>query len=107
MGATSRQVSACFCFQGLLIGVTGTILGFALGFLVLAFRTQITQAISSIMGVSSSMKEIYAFSYLPVHIVPFDLVVISTLSMLVAVLAGLIPAIRAGKLKPVEALRSE
>lgn len=107
MGATSRQVSACFCFQGLLIGVTGTVLGFALGFLVLAFRTQITQGISSIMGVSSSMKEIYAFSYLPVHIVPLDLVIISTLSILVAVLAGLIPAFRAGKLKPVEALRSE
>lgn len=107
MGATSRQVSACFCFQGLLIGVTGTIAGFALGFLVLAFRTQITQAISSVMGVSSSMKEIYAFSYLPVHVVAIDLVVISTLSILVAVLAGLIPAYRAGKLKPVEALRSE
>lgn len=107
MGATSRQVSACFCFQGLLIGVTGTILGFALGFLVLAFRAQITQAISSIMGVSNSMKEIYAFSYLPVHIVPLDLVIISTLSILVAVIAGLVPAYRAGKLKPVEALRSE
>jgi len=107
MGATSRQVSACFCFQGFLIGISGTIAGFALGFLVLAFRTQITQVISKIMGVSDSMKNIYAFSYLPVHIVPFDLIVISTLSILVAVLAGLIPAYQAGKLQPVEALRSE
>lgn len=107
MGATSRQVSACFCFQGLLIGISGTIAGFALGFLVLAFRTQITQIISRVMGVSDSMKNIYAFSYLPVHIVPFDLIIISTLSILVAVLAGLIPAYQAGKLLPVEALRSE
>lgn len=107
MGATPRQVSACFCFQGLLIGVTGTIAGFGLGFLVLAFRTQITQAISAVMGVSDSMKEIYAFSYLPVHIVAQDLAIISVLSISIALLAGLIPADRAGKLKPVEALRSE
>ena len=107
MGATSKQVSACFCFQGLLIGIVGTMVGFAMGFLVLAFREEITKAISAVMGVSDSMKEIYAFSYLPVHIVGTDLTLIACLSVLVAVLAGLIPAYRAGKLKPVEALRSE
>lgn len=107
MGATPREVSACFCLQGLFIGVSGTVAGFGLGFVLLGFRTQITKAISWTMGVSDSMKEIYAFSYLPVHVVPYDLVVISVLSIIVAVLAGLIPAYRAGKLEPVEALRSE
>jgi len=53
------------------------------------------------------MKEIYAFSYLPVHVVPSDLIIISVLSILVALLAGLVPAYRASKLEPVEALRKE
>ncbi len=107
MGATPRQLAACFCAQGLIIGVAGTGLGIGLGFLLLRFRNDITATISEIMSVADSMNQIYGFSYLPARVETFDLVVISILSIVIATLAGLIPAYKASRLNPVEALRSE
>jgi len=107
MGASDKLIAACFCLQGLFIGISGTVVGFGLGFTLLGFRNEITQGISSLMGLGDSMAQFYMFSYLPVHIEVSDLVLIALLSVLVATLAGLIPAYKASKLKPVEALRSE
>ena len=49
----------------------------------------------------------YQFSSLPAHTESKDVIIIIVFSILAATLAGLIPAWRAAKLKPVEALRSE
>ena len=52
-------------------------------------------------------KAIYSFSELPALIVPGDIGIICGGSLLICVLAGLLPAWNAGRLKPVEALRHE
>ena len=52
-------------------------------------------------------KSIYGFDKLPALIVPRDLLLICGSAWLVCILGGLIPAWRAGRLKPVEALRYE
>jgi lipoprotein-releasing system permease protein len=49
----------------------------------------------------------YQFSSLPAHTVTKDVVLIVVFSLIASTLAGLIPAWRAARLKPVEALRSE
>ena len=49
----------------------------------------------------------YQFSNLPAHTEPKDVAIIVVFSIIASTLAGLIPAWRAAKLKPVEALRSE
>ncbi len=107
MGATPRQLAACFCFQGMIIGVAGTLLGIGFGRTLLYFRNDITSTLSSLLSVSDSMNQIYGFAYLPARVQSGDLIVISLLSILIATLAGLVPAYKASKMNPVEALRSE
>ena len=49
----------------------------------------------------------YQFSSLPAFTETKDVVIIIVFSLVAATVAGLIPAWRAARLKPVEALRSE
>jgi lipoprotein-releasing system permease protein len=91
----------------MIIGVAGTLLGIGLGRTLLYFRNDITSTLSSLLSVSDSMNQIYGFAYLPARVQPGDLIVISLLSILIATLAGLVPAYKASKMNPVEALRSE
>ncbi|MDQ8185207.1 ABC transporter permease [Pelagicoccus sp. SDUM812002] len=107
MGATSQQIIACFCLQGFSVGVVGTAIGFALSFALLSARETIIDAIFSVIGGKEQTMQFYFFSELPVHYKPVDLIVIAVLSISIATLAGLVPSIKAGLLKPVEALRSE
>ncbi len=107
MGATSRQIIACFCLQGFSVGVVGTAIGFILSFSLLSVRETIIDAIFSVIGGKEQTMQFYFFSELPVHYKVGDLVVIAVLTISIATLAGLVPSIKAGLLKPVEALRSE
>ena len=52
-------------------------------------------------------KKVYGFGDLPALISAHDVAIICISSFVICVLGGLLPAIRAGRLKPVEALRYE
>jgi lipoprotein-releasing system permease protein len=107
LGATPRQVAACFCFQGVIIGVTGTVAGLALGFTVVHFRNDLVAGFTRLTGSEEALQRFYQFSQLPAHLSGQDLALIIGSALLVSTLAGLLPAWRAARLKPVEALRSE
>ena len=55
----------------------------------------------------AALLRFYQFSNLPLSYSVHDFVLIVTSSVVIATLAGLLPAWRAARLKPVEALRSE
>jgi len=107
MGGKARQVAACFCVQGLLIGAGGTLAGLALGFGLLHYRNAIVSLIAGLTMGREVFVKFYQFSNLPAHTETKDVVIIIVFSVLASTLAGLIPAWRAARLKPVEALRSE
>jgi lipoprotein-releasing system permease protein len=50
---------------------------------------------------------VYGFNDLPAIILPRDVAIICLSSFVICILGGVLPAIRAGRLKPVEALRYE
>ena len=107
LGASSFQVAACFCVQGLFIGILGTTLGLLGGFAALAVRNDVVLGIARLTQRQEVLQRFYQFSSLPSHTAPKDVVLIVTLTIVISTLAGLVPAWRAARLKPVEALRSE
>jgi len=107
LGAKPSQVAACFCFQGVIIGVVGTITGVLFGYTVVYFRNDLVAGFTKLTGSAEALERFYQFSQLPAHLAGSDLALIVTCALVVSTLAGLVPAWRAARLKPVEALRSE
>jgi lipoprotein-releasing system permease protein len=99
MGATAKTIQRVFMFQGLIIGLTGTILGDALGI-----------GISWLLNAYKLIRleaEIYSIPYVPFHIRVWDVVLVSGTALLISYLATIYPARNAAKLDPVEVLRYE
>lgn len=107
MGGRARAVAGSFCVQGLFIGLAGTAVGLAGGFALLHWRNAIVHLIARFTMGEATFVKFYQFSDLPAHTAPRDVVLIVVFSIFASTLAGLIPAWRAARLKPVEALRSE
>ncbi len=99
LGASNKSVLKLFMFEGLLVGVTGTLLGIVIGLAVcyLQIRYQ----------VFSLDPNVYIIPAIPVDIRWTDFLSIGFASMLLSSLAALYPARRAARLLPVEAIRWE
>ena len=106
LGASNGQVSFVFLIQSAVVGLLGTGMGIAMGLLVLKYRNQFLGFLRG-HDVELFPEKLYGFRELPAQVVPGDLVVICGVSILICLLAGLLPAWNAARLRPGEALRSE
>jgi lipoprotein-releasing system permease protein len=107
LGAKPRHIAACFCAQGLFIGILGTLFGLVLGFAALSVRNDIVLGLARVTQRQEVLERFYQFSELPAHSSAGDVLLIVVLTVCISTLAGMLPAWRAARLKPVEALRSE
>jgi lipoprotein-releasing system permease protein len=107
LGATRLQISGIFLFQSAIIGVIGVASGFGLGMLAVTYRNEFLHFMRRATGWELFPASIYGFGELPAVITPRDIAVICGCSFVICILGGVLPAIRGGKLKPVEALRYE
>jgi lipoprotein-releasing system permease protein len=107
IGATRGQVLWLFLSQSLLVGSVGVTVGFGFGMLALSYRNEFLHVMRRWTGMELFPAEIYEFSELPARIVPWDIAIICGSALVICMLAGLVPAWIAGRLKPVEALRHE
>jgi len=107
LGATSRQLILLFFSQSLAIGLLGVLSGFGLGLLAVSYRNDFLFFMRRATGFELFPASIYGFAELPALVLPADLAVICGGSLVICLLAGVLPAWNAGRLKPVEALRNE
>jgi len=99
MGATRGMIRRIFMLQGTIIGVVGTVCGYAFG-ITLSLLLKKYQFIKLPPGV-------YALDHLPVLLNPLDIAIVGGSAMLLSFLATIYPARQAARLEPAEALRYE
>ena len=107
LGATDSQISLVFLSQAALVGAIGDLAGYGLGMLALAYRNEFLHFMNHMTGFELFPAAIYQFTELPALIVRQDILLICGSAWVICTLGGVIPAWRAGRLKPVEALRYE
>jgi len=99
MGAKRRQIRGIFMFQGVLIGVIGTVAG-----LILGYGVAIAGAKYHFVALSA---EVYSIDYLPFAPRLIDGVLIAAVALLISFVATLYPSWSAARVLPAEALRYE
>lgn len=106
LGGTTGGILSIFLRSGLLIGLVGGALGVVLGLFVTAHANTINRTLES-MGIPIFPPNIYLFREIPTHVDPASVAGIAVGSAVIAFLAGLLPALRAARMDPVNALRYE
>jgi lipoprotein-releasing system permease protein len=107
LGATDLQVAGLFLSQSGFVGVVGVLAGLGLGILAIAYRNEFLRFMNHLTGFELFPASIYGFGELPALIAPGDVALICGSAFVICLLGGFVPAWRAGRLKPVEALRYE
>lgn len=107
LGARPASVALLFVGQSAVVGVLGVASGFVLGMLALHYRNEFLHFMNNRLGFDLFPASIYQFAGLPARIVPSDVAIICGGSLVICLLAGVVPALRAAWLQPVQALRNE
>lgn len=106
-GMSSSQIRRVFMVQGTIIGFIGTIMGALLGVLLASNVEKIIEFFESLFNVQLLPAEVFYSSRIP-SVVDYDQVIfITVVSFVFAILATLYPASRAAKVQPAESLRYE
>lgn len=106
LGGSSTGILSIFLFNGLLIGVLGSVLGLGLGWLFTDNVNTIKDGLSS-LGIDIFPSDVYHFRHIPTIWDWPSVLAIMAGSAAVAFLAGLVPAMRAAGMDPIRALRYE
>jgi lipoprotein-releasing system permease protein len=107
LGAHSRGIMGIFLAYGLSLGVVGSGAGMVLGLLFVFNINTIADWLAWITGHEVFDPTIYYFQKIPTIVEPFTVFWVVSGAILIAVMASILPAHRAARLHPVEALRYE
>jgi len=107
LGASSRGVMGIFLGYGLSLGMVGSGVGMVLGLLFVRYINEIADLLGRLTGRPVFDPSIYYFYKIPTLVDPMTVGWIVVGAMGIAVMASVLPAMRAAMLHPVEALRYE
>ncbi|UCG33075.1 MAG: FtsX-like permease family protein [Phycisphaerales bacterium] len=108
MGATSAGVASIFISYGLLVGVVGSLVGLLFGAVFVHYINEIQDALAALNpNLRVWSRETYSFDYIPNTVKAGEAAVIVIVAIISSILGSLVPAWRASRVWPVEALRYE
>jgi len=107
VGATPAHILRIFVTQGSIIGVLGTLGGVILGVLLSLNLESIVGFMEATFGIKFLAADVYFISDLPADLRIADVVQISAIALVLALLSTLYPAWRGARTSPAEALRYE
>jgi lipoprotein-releasing system permease protein len=107
LGAPSRGVMSIFLNYGFSLGLVGSGAGMMGGLLFVAYINDIAKLIEMVTGQEVFDPTVYYFERIPTDVEPIAVAGVVFGAVLIAVMASVLPALRAARLHPVEALRYE
>lgn len=107
MGATGKSIMRIFVLEGLIIGITGTLIGVMGGLAVSLNLEQIVGLVQRLTGFELFSKDVYYLDRFPSLVIPGDVILISVTAVIISFLATLYPSWQASRMPPAEALRYE
>lgn len=96
MGATPKQISNIFIWEGIAIGITGVFLGLVLS-LIVSFLLKSYQVIE--------LPDFYYDRTLPIVIDPISILIICLSALIIVFLGSIIPSKKASLMTPLEGIR--
>lgn len=97
LGATKRQITAVFIYQGIFLAIIGIALGNFLAFLLLEIQLE--------FNVISLPSSVYFVSTVPILLKWYTFTGVSILTFILCIFASVIPSYVASKIRPVNSLR--
>ncbi len=107
IGAARGSVMRIFLMCGASVGVTGTLIGVALGVVFCWNIDTIQHWVEAVTGTKVFNPEVYYLTHLPARLNWREVVQIVLMALALSLLATLYPSWRAARTDPVEALRHE
>ncbi len=107
IGGSSWGVGAIFLIYGMAIGLVGSVLGSVGGYLFVRNINPIHDWVANVFDYRVFDKRAYLFDQIPSSVDFADLVTVVVAAVLAGLVGSLLPAWRAARMQPVEALRYE
>jgi len=107
LGAPGHGIMSIFLSYGLALGLVGSGMGMVIGLLIVQYINPIADFVGWLRGEKVFDPSIYYFYKIPAVKDPWTVAWIVCGALAIAVLASVLPALRAARLHPVEALRHE
>ncbi len=107
VGARQSQIVGAFLWQGIIVGLGGTLSGLGLAFVTLVVRRFVIRGVAWAFGMNPYDPGMAFLWNLPAKITILDLSVISGGAFLACAVAALLPAYIAAELDPARALRNQ
>ena len=106
LGFSSGKIVGIFLYLGIIQGAFGCLIGSSLGIWISGNLDSILNFMRR-FNPNLMAAEFYQFSQMPSRTTPEDVTLVCLIVLLFSVFAGVLPAFRAAKMEPVDALRYE